>query len=172
MTLLESSNSLLGNNLVYTHTLTDNLEAWTDPNASKFCVTDFDDPNYSAPIVAPQRYNQNTGFEDTNPDVENSNVYNDQETAEGFQNTEQFKSAVKEFVSDPVKVTAGGELKEVIGDWSVWIDGDFGELTLGKTKPNPRVLDEKSFHIGIDKLFSDDGDMFGCLLYTSDAADE
>ena len=100
VTLLESSNSLLGNNLVYTHTLTDNLEAWTDPNASKFCVTDFDDPSYSAPIVAPQRYNQNTSFEDTNPDVQNSNVYNDQETAEGFQNTEQFKSAVKEFVSD------------------------------------------------------------------------
>mgnify|MGYP000574665042 CR=1 FL=1 len=164
VTLLESSNSLLGNNLVYTHTLTDNLEAWTDPNASKFCVTDFDDPSYSAPIVAPQRYNQNKSFENTNPDVQNSNVYNDQETAEGFQNTEQFKSAVKEFVSDPVKVTAGGELKEVIGDWSVWIDGDFGELTLGKTKPNPRVLDEKSFHIGIDKLFSDDGDMFGFAL--------
>ena len=164
VTLLESSNSLLGNNLVYTHTLTDNLEAWTDPNASKFCVTDFDDPSYSALIVAPQRYNQNRSFENTNPDVQNSNVYNDQETAEGFQNTEQFKSAVKEFVSDPVKVTAGGELKEVIGDWSVWIDGDFGELTLGKTKPNPRVLDEKSFHIGIDKLFSDDGDMFGFAL--------
>ena len=164
VTLLESSNSLLGNNLVYTHTLTDNLEAWTDPNASKFCVTDFDDPNYSAPIVTPQRYNQNTSFADANPNVQNSNVYNDQETAEGFQNTEQFKSAVKEFVSDPVKVTAGGELKEVIGDWSVWIDGDFGELTLGKTKPNPRVLDEKSFHFGIDKLFSDDGDMFGFAL--------
>ena len=61
-------------------------------------------------------------------------------------------------------MTAGGELKEVIGDWSVWIDGDFGELTLGKTKPNPRVLDEKSFHFGIDKLFSDDGDMFGFAL--------
>ena len=164
MTLLESSNSLLGSNLVYTHTLTDNLEAWTDPNASNFCVTNFDDPSYSAPIIASQRYNQNTSFDDTNSDVQNSNVYSDQETAEGFQNTEQFKSAVKEFVSDPVKVTAGGELKEVIGDWSVWIDGDFGELTLGKTKPNPRVLDEKSFHIGIDKLFSDDGDMFGFAL--------
>ncbi len=164
VTLLESSNSLLGSNLVYTHTLTDNLEAWTDPNASNFCVTDFDDPSYSAPIVTPQRYNQNTSFDDTNSDIQNSNVYNDQETADGFQNTEQFKSAVKEFVSDPVKVTAGGELKEVIGDWSVWIDGDFGELTLGKTKPNPRVLDEKSFHIGIDKLFSDDGDMFGFAL--------
>jgi len=58
-------------------------------------------------------------------------------------------------------VTADGELRELLGDWSVWIDGEFGEFTLGKTKPKSRILDEKSFHIGIDKLLSDDGDIFG-----------
>ena len=63
-----------------------------------------------------------------------------------------------------MKVTADGELKEVIGDWSLWIDGDFGEFTLGKTKPSPRTLDERSFHIGIDKLLSDEGDLFGFAL--------
>jgi len=63
-----------------------------------------------------------------------------------------------------VKVSADGELKEVIGDWSVWIDGEFGEFTLGKTKPSPRILDERSFHLGIDKLLSDDGDLFGFVL--------
>ena len=61
-------------------------------------------------------------------------------------------------------VTADGELKEVLGNWSVWIDGEFGEFTLGKTKPRSRILDEKSFHIGIDKTLSDDGDMFGFAL--------
>ena len=36
VTLLESTNSILGNNLVYTHTLTDDMKAWTDPNANYF----------------------------------------------------------------------------------------------------------------------------------------
>ena len=31
VSLLESSNALLGKNSVYTHTLTDDLKAWTDP---------------------------------------------------------------------------------------------------------------------------------------------
>ena len=35
---------------------------------------------------------------------------------------------------------------------------------MGKSKPRSRILDEKSFHIGIDKLLSDDGDMFGFAL--------
>ena len=52
----------------------------------------------------------------------------------------------------------------MIGDWSVWIDGEFGEFTIGKTMPNPNVLDERSFHIGLDKKVSDDGDLFGFAL--------
>ena len=47
-------------------------------------------------------------------------------------------------------MTADGEIKEVINNWSLWIDGEFGEFTLGKTKHSPRILDERSFHIGID----------------------
>ncbi|MAL31124.1 MAG: hypothetical protein CMQ67_00765, partial [Gammaproteobacteria bacterium] len=70
----------------------------------------------------------------------------------------------KAWASEPVKVTADGELNEVVGDWSVWIDGEFGEFTLGKTKPSPKILDERSFHIGTDKLMSDDGDLFGFAL--------
>ena len=35
---------------------------------------------------------------------------------------------------------------------------------MGKTKPRSRILDEKSFHIGIDKFLNDDGDMFGFAL--------
>ena len=42
--LLESSNALLGNNLVFTHTLTDDPKAWTDPNINYFCITEFDKP--------------------------------------------------------------------------------------------------------------------------------
>ena len=61
-------------------------------------------------------------------------------------------------------MTADGEIKEVINNWSLWIDGEFGEFTLGKTKHSPRILDERSFHIGIDKLLSDDGDLFGFVL--------
>ena len=54
-------------------------------------------------------------------------------------------------------------------DMNVWFivdgyDGEFGEFTLGKTKPRSRILDEKSFHIGIDKSLSDDGDLFGFAL--------
>ena len=63
-----------------------------------------------------------------------------------------------------MKVTADGELKEALGDWSVWIDGEFGELTLGKTLSSPRILDERSFHIGMDKLSGDDRDLFGFAL--------
>ena len=63
-----------------------------------------------------------------------------------------------------MKVTADGELNEVIGDWSVWIDGEFGEFTLGKTMHSQRILDERSFHIGTDKLLSDDGDLLGFAL--------
>ena len=53
-------------------------------------------------------------------------------------------------------------------NWSIWIDGEFGEFTLGKTKPRSRILDEKSFHIGIDKRLSDDGDLFGFALGLGD----
>ena len=88
----------------------------------------------------------------------------EQDQTDNTQNLEEFKSTVKAWASEPVKVTADGELKEVIGDWSVWIDGEFGEFTLGKTKPSPRILDERSFHIGTDKLMSDDGDLFGFAL--------
>ena len=52
VTLSESSNSLLGDNLVYTYTLTDDQKAWTDPSADQFCISDFDKPRSSAPIIA------------------------------------------------------------------------------------------------------------------------
>jgi hypothetical protein len=176
VTLLESSNALLGNNLVYTHTLTDDLKAWTDPNVNYFCITEFDNPKSSAPIITkssyhayslvtkPQYYNQEIGFADTNPDIQISNTNNDREENDSSQDLEQLKSTVKAWASDPVKVTADGEIKEVINNWSLWIDGEFGEFTLGKTKHSPRILDERSFHIGIDKLLSDDGDLFGFVL--------
>ena len=40
VTLSEASNALLGENTVYTHTLTDDQKAWTDPNANYFCISD------------------------------------------------------------------------------------------------------------------------------------
>ena len=64
ITLLESSNSLLGDNLVYTHTLTDNQNAWTDPSANHFCISDFDNSRSSAPIIANDSSNYDT--RDTN----------------------------------------------------------------------------------------------------------
>ena len=165
VSLLESSNSILGSNMVYTHTLTDDLKEWTDPNANYFCTSEFNNPKSATSLVAnPQNYDQNTEFADTNLDIQNLNMYNDREEADTSQDTEQLKSTVKEWALDPVKVTASGELKEALGDWSIWIDGEFGEFTLGKTKPSPRILDERSFHLGIDKLFSDDGDLFGFAL--------
>ena len=168
---LPSSNALLGNNFVYTHTLTDDLKVWTDPNVNYFCITEFDNPKSSAPIITkssyqsytlvtdPQYYHQDKGFADTNPDIQISNTNNAREEADSSQDLEQLKSTVKAWASDPVKVTADGELNEVIGDWSVWIDGEFGEFTLGKTMHSQRILDERSFHIGTDKLLSDDGDL-------------
>jgi hypothetical protein len=149
---------------VYTHTLTDDLKAWTDPNANYFCLTDFDDPSSYESIIAAQRYDQNKGLADSGSDNQISNLDIDREEVNTTLNTEQLKSAVKEWVSDPVTVTAEGELKEAIGDWSIWIDGEFGEFTLGKIKSSQRVLDERSFHLGIDKLSGDDGDLFGFAL--------
>ncbi|MFL2724911.1 MAG: Calx-beta domain-containing protein, partial [Gammaproteobacteria bacterium] len=171
--LTESSNSLLGDNLVYTHTLTDDQNTWTDPSANYFCISDFDNSRSSATIVAQESSNSdleasnsllnNTdlSFVDTNSEIQTLNANDNQKEADSSQDLEQLKSTVKAWASDPVTVTADGELKEVIGNWSVWIDGEFGEFTMGKTKPRSRILDEKSFHIGIDKLLSDDGDMFG-----------
>ncbi len=164
VSLLESSNALLGKNSVYTHTLTDDLKAWTDPNANYFCLTDFDDPSSYESIIAAQRYDQNKGLADPDSDNQISNLDIDREEVNTTLNTEQLKSAFKEWVSDPVTVTAEGELKEAIGDWSIWIDGEFGEFTLGKIKTSQRVLDERSFHLGIDKLSGDDGDLFGFAL--------
>ena len=176
VTLLESSNSLLGDNLVYTHTLTDDEKMWTDPNTNYFCISDFDNPKSSKPSIAKtsnkfdieeanwQINDSEKDFEDTNSEIKISNTNDDIEQADNTQNLEEFKSTIKDWVSDPIKVTADGELKEVIGDWTVWIDGEFGEFTLGKTKPSPRILDERSFHIGTDKLLSNDGDIFGFAL--------
>ena len=78
------------------------------------------------------------------------------------------KSTVKEWVSDPVKVTTEGEIRELLGDWSVWIDGEFGEFTLRKNKNSTRILDERSFHIGIDRL-NDEGNLFGFALGLGEA---
>ena len=178
VTLLESTNSILGNNLVYTHTLTDDMKAWTDPNANYFCISDFDNPRTSSPLTAktssnsdaevinPQTTNSEASFEDINFELQTANMNDDQEQTDGSQDLDQLKSNIKAWASDPVRVTADGELKEVIGDWSLWIDGEFGEFTLGKSEPSPRILDERSFHIGIDKLMSDsdDGDLFGFAL--------
>jgi hypothetical protein len=172
VTLLESSNAQLGENLVYTHSLTDDLKAWTDPNENYFCITEFDSPKSSAPIITkssyhsyslvtkPQYYNQDIDLIDTDPDIQISNIYNDRERDDSSQNLDQIKSTAKEWVSDPVKVTAEGELRELLGDWSVWIDGEFGEFTLRKNKNSTRILDERSFHVGIDRL-NNDGNLFG-----------
>ena len=51
------------------------------------------------------------------------------------------------------------ELKEVIGDWSLWIDGEFGEFTLGKTEPS-QILDERSLKY---KLMSDSDEIWFAL---------
>ena len=67
-----------------------------------------------------------------------------------------------------MKVTAEGELKELIGDWSVWIDGEFGEFTLRKNRHSTRILDERSFHVGIDRL-SDGGGLYGFALGLGEA---
>ena len=138
-------------------------QRWTDPDANYFCISDFDNLDASALVSDPQDDKQNKKPADSNSDTQIANIDNDQEEAESFLNTEQLKATVKEMVSDSVKVSAEGELKE-IGDWSVWIDGEFGEFTIGKTMPNPNVLDERSFHIGLDKKVSDDGDLFGFAL--------
>ena len=53
ITLLESSNSILGNNLIYTHTLTDDQKAWTDPNVNYFCISDFDIQNHNTIAKTP-----------------------------------------------------------------------------------------------------------------------
>ncbi len=189
VTLLDSSNARLGDNLVYTHTLTEDPKAWTDPNENYFCISNFDIPKLSTPIAAyssynlykvvtkPQYYSQNTegykqnatqGFGDNNSDIQISNITNDQEEADSSQSLQQLESTAKEWVSDPVKVTADGELRELIGDWSVWIDGEFGEFTLRKNRQSTRILDERSFHIGIDRL-NDDGDLFGFALGLGEA---
>ncbi len=178
VTLLESTNSILGNNLAYTHKLTDDMKAWTDPNANYFCISDFDNPKTSTSSTAQtssksdlevtnaQINDLDVAFEDINLETQVSDINDNQEQADSSQDLDQLKSDIKAWASDPVKVTADGELKEVIGDWSLWIDGEFGEFTLGKTEPSPRILDERSFHIGIDKLMSDsdDGDLFGFAL--------
>ncbi|MDC1008598.1 Calx-beta domain-containing protein [Gammaproteobacteria bacterium] len=176
VTLSESSNSLLGDNLLHTYTLTDDQKAWTDPSADQFCISDFDNPRSSATIIAKASSNLDTevqstqfnrsdeSFVDTNPEIQNLNTNGARDQADDTQDLEQLKSTIKAWASDPVTVTADGELKEVLGNWSVWIDGEFGEFTLGKTKPRSRILDEKSFHIGIDKSLSDDGDLFGFAL--------
>ena len=178
LTLTESSNSQLGNNLVYTHTLTDDQKKWTDPNVNYFCLSDFDNlgtsesnlvkaPSSSESEVDSSKINNldpQRNFVDVNPEVNIMNTNTEVDQIDNTQNLEEFKSTIKTWASDPVKVTADGELKEVIGDWTVWIDGEFGEFTLGKTKPSPKILDERSFHIGTDKLMSDDGDLFGFAL--------
>ena len=150
--------------------------AWTDPSANYFCISNFDNPRSSATIIAKessksetedsnsQFNNTEVDFVDIDSEMQVLNTNDDQKEADSSQDLEQLKSTVKAWASDPVKVTADGELKEVIGNWSVWIDGEFGEFTLGKTKPSSRIIDEKSFHIGIDKILSDDGDLFGFVL--------
>ena len=163
---------------MYTHTLTDDQNVWTDPNVNYFCLTDFDNTRSSEPILVKASSNSDSvvdnsqindldtqvSFDDVNSEASIMDINTEQDQADNTQNLEEFKSTVKAWASEPVKVTADGELKEVIGDWSVWIDGEFGEFTLGKTKPSPRILDERSFHIGTDKLMSDDGDLFGFAL--------
>ena len=138
--------------MIYTHTLTDDQKAWTDPNVNYFCLTNFDNTRSSELTVARNSLNSKT--EDTKPQINDSEISfedlssemnilnrNDElDQADNTQNLEEFKSTIEDWVSEPVKVTADGELKEVIGDWSVWIDGEFGEFTLGKSKPSSRIL--------------------------------
>ena len=44
----------------------------------------------------------------------------------------------------------------------VWIDGEFGEFTLRKNRNSTSILDERSFHVGIDRL-SDGGGLWFAL---------
>ena len=130
--------------MVYTHTLTDDQNAWTDPSANYFCISNFDNPRSSATIIAKessksdkeltnsQFNNTEVDFVDIDSEIQVLNTNDDQKEADSSQDLEQLKSTVKAWASDPVNVTADGELKEVIGNWSVWIDGEFGEFTLGK----------------------------------------
>ena len=60
VTLSESSNSLLGDNFLHTYTLTDDQKAWTDPSADQFCISDFDNPRSSSPIIAKASSNFDT----------------------------------------------------------------------------------------------------------------
>ena len=176
LTLTESSNSLLGDNLIYSHTLTDDQKAWTDPSANHFCISDFNNPKLPASVLAQESSNleseatnsqlsdSDMGLADINGEIQTKDVNNNQDQGDSNQDLEQLKSTIKAWASDPVSVTADGELKEVLGNWSVWINGEFGEFTLGKKGPRSRILNEKSFHIGIDKLMNDDGDIFGFAL--------
>ena len=93
LTLTESTNSQLGNNLVYTHTLTDDQNAWTDPNVNYFCVSDFDNPRSSEPILVKSSSNSGsvddsslindldsqTAFEDINSEVSIMNINAEQD---------------------------------------------------------------------------------------------
>ena len=72
MTLLESTNSILGNNLVYTHTLTDDMKAWTDPNANYFCISDFNNPRTSTSSIA--QTSSKSDLEATNAQINDSDV--------------------------------------------------------------------------------------------------
>ena len=86
VTLSESSNSLLGDNLEHTYTLTDDQKAWTDPSADQFCISDFDNPRSSATIIAKTSSNLDTevestqfnrsdeSFADTNSEIQNLNT--------------------------------------------------------------------------------------------------
>jgi len=72
ITLIESSNSILGDNLIYTHTLTDDQKAWTDPNVNYFCLTNFDNTRSSELTVARNSLNSKT--EDTKPQINDSEI--------------------------------------------------------------------------------------------------
>ena len=72
VTLLESTNSILGNNLVYTHTLTDDMKAWTDPNANYFCISDFDNPRTSTSSIA--QTSSKSDLDVTNAEINDSDV--------------------------------------------------------------------------------------------------
>ena len=45
---------------MYTHTLTDDQNAWTDPNVNYFCISDFDNPRSSEPIFVKSSSNSDS----------------------------------------------------------------------------------------------------------------
>ena len=105
VTLLSLLTHYLVNNLVFTHTLTDDKNAWTDPYTNYFCINDFDNPRSSKSVLVNTSTNLNKevsnneinnseiDFSDTNSEIQLLNA-DKQDQTDNTQNLE-FKSTIK-----------------------------------------------------------------------------